>query len=436
MIFGNAVVDNMKRETIKLLYKLAIPSKKFISLVLPASVLQKLKKKLINMTFSRNQIKDENSQIRGIKGVNLIGYARAEMGIGESCRLAANTLSNTDIPFGIINFSGTNSSRKSDESWAHKEIVEPQYSINVFHINAEQMPEINLVYGDSLFLYRYNIGYWHWELPDFPDDWLNSFNYVDEIWVPSTYVSESISLKSPVPVVKIPHSIEVKILEHRDREFFNLPESSFLFLTMYDINSVQERKNPKASIESFKHAFAPDDMSVGLVVKINGSLASVKENSYLNKLLENYNNVYVIDGTISRNDINSLLDNIDCFISLHRSEGFGLGFAEAMYLGKPVIGTNWSSNTDFMKHTNSCLVNYKLVPLERDYGPYKAYQQWADPDVEHAAEYMVKLANDKTFCKKIAIAGQSYIREYYSPQTVGRLVKKRLNYIYKWKFGG
>ncbi|WP_231637291.1 glycosyltransferase [Paenibacillus sp. FJAT-27812] len=432
----NAVVDKIKRIIIKLLYKLTVPFKKSISLVIPTHVLQKAKKNLLDMTNSGKYKKQESLKEIGTKGVNLIGYSRAEMGIGESCRLAANTISNTGIPFGIINFSGTNSSRKTDLSWIHKEINEPLYNINVFHINAEQMPEINLLYGDSLFLKRYNIGFWHWELPDFPDEWLESFNYVDEIWVPSTYVWESISLKSPVPVVKIPHSIEVKIMDQRNRESFDLPETSFLFLTMYDINSIQERKNPQASIESFKLAFGPEDMSVGLVVKINGSIAKVKENSYLSELVENYKNVYIIDGTISRNDINSLMNIIDSFISLHRSEGFGLGFAEAMYLRKPVIGTNWSSNTDFMKHTNSCLVNYELIPLGKDYGPYKAYQYWANPDINHAAEYMAKLVNDKVYYNVIACEGQAYIKKHYSPQRVGELVKKRLNYIYMWKFGG
>lgn len=413
-----------------------MPSKKLLSILIPAYVLQRVKNNLLKSIKPSVKKEKNKHEYDGLRGINLIGYARAEMGIGESCRLAANTLNNTNVPFGIINFAGTNSSRKSDLTWIHKEVEKPLYNINIFHINAEQMPEMNLLYGDSLLSNRYNIGFWHWELPDFPDEWLESFNYLDEIWVPSTFVWESIALKSPVPVIKIPHSIEVNILEPKDRSTFGLPTSSFLFLTMYDINSVQERKNPQASIESFKHAFSPDDMSVGLVVKINGSISNIKENSYLSELIDSYKNVYIIDGTISRNDINSLMNVIDSFISLHRSEGFGLGFAEAMFLRKPVIGTNWSSNTDFMKHSNACLVNYELISLGRDYGPYKAYQHWANPDIFHAAEYMSKLVNEGSFYSTIADAGQAYIREHYSPQVIGELVSKRINYIYKWKFGG
>ena len=45
----------------------------------------------------------------------------------------------------------------------------------------------------------------------------------------------------------------------------------------------------------------------------------------------------------------SLMASVDCFVSLHRSEGFGLGMAQSMYLGKPVIATGYSGNMDFMK---------------------------------------------------------------------------------------
>src|SRR5690606_35232661 len=110
---------------------------------------------------------------------------------------------------GILNFIGTNSARMQDLTWSHREIESPLHSVNLFHINAEQMTEVYSHYGNSLFQERYNIGYWHWELPDFPDEWIDNFDLVDEVWVPSTFVADSIAMKSPVPVVKIPHSIKV-----------------------------------------------------------------------------------------------------------------------------------------------------------------------------------------------------------------------------------
>lgn len=413
-----------------------MPAKKVFSLILPASTLQKVKRYLLRSAFPMEQKNNANSIHINGDGVNLVGYARAEMGIGESCRIAANSLDAAKVPFGIINFVGTNSARMSDLTWIHKEIEKPAHDINLFHINAEQMMEIYATYGNTIFNDRYNIGYWHWELPDFPDQWIESFTFVDEIWAPSTFVADAISIKSPVPVVKIPHSINVKIEQQRDRSYYELPEDSFIFLTMYDINSFSARKNPQASINAFKKAFKKDNLDVGLVVKVNVKNADSKEMKDLHELIGDYNNIYLIKEVLSRNDVNALINIVDSYISLHRSEGFGLGLAEAMFLGKPVIGTNWSSNTDFMTKDNSCLVNYTLINLEHTYGPYESYQYWADPDVEHAASYMEKLFNNKVYRDQIARAGEETIKNQFSSEKVGALIRKRMDYITKWKNGG
>ena len=99
-------------------------------------------------------------------------------------------------------------------------------------------------------------------------------------------------------------------------------------------------------------------------------------------------NVRILDQVLSRADIDALLELSDCYVSLHRSEGFGLTIAEAMSLAKPVIATAYSGNMDFMTLSNSFPVNYRLTAIERDYGPYRQGWPWADPDLEHAAALM------------------------------------------------
>ncbi|MDF9840205.1 MULTISPECIES: glycosyltransferase [unclassified Paenibacillus] len=429
-------MSSAKSFLFKKLYKSAVKFKPVAIRMFPFETRQRIKQKLLKVAFPIDK-NDKTSCITGeLSGVNLVGYSRAEMGIGESCRIAAKSMEAVDIPFGIINFIGTNSASMNDDSWIHKEINEPQFNLNIFHINAEQMIEVYAHYGNSIFKDRYNIGFWHWELPDFPDEWQESFNLVDEIWAPSTFVVDSIAQKSPVPVVKIPHSIKVSISDQRDRSYFNLPEDAFLFLSMYDLKSYQARKNPQASIIAFQLAFKPEDKSVGLVIKVNSAGQGSKELDELHQLIGTYTNIYLVDKTLSRNDTNALLSVIDSYVSLHRSEGFGLGLAEAMYLGKPVIGTNWSSNIDFMDFNTSCLVNYSLVKLNENHGPYKEYQYWAEPDVEHASTYMRTLFDDKNFYKQISSNGEEHIKKYYSPQAVGDIIQRRLKYISMWKFGG
>lgn len=421
----------------KTLYKVALPMKRWLIPLIPQSARKRMKRAVIMKAYAKElAVSQEKTTIKdSVTGINLIGYVRAEMGIGESCRIAAKCLNTTDIPFGMLNFEGTNTSRMSDLTWQHKETEKPSYNVNILHVNAEQVMEVFTYYGQDLFRDRYNIGYWHWELPDFPDDWLDGFRFLDEVWVPSRFVAESVAMKSPVPVVTIPHGIEVTIDQPHNREYFGIPQNAFLFLTMFDMNSFQARKNPMASIEAFKLAFEPKDQSVGLIVKVNNADSNKEDWKSLLRLTEGYANIYLLRETFSRNDTNALLQCADAFISLHRSEGFGLGLAEAMYLGKPAIGTNWSANTDFMNNQNSCLVNYELVQVGKDYGPYQAYQTWANPDVEHARQFMRKLVTDSSYYNEVAISGQQTIRGNYSPSAIGEMIEKRLKYIQK-HFGG
>lgn len=362
------------------------------------------------------------------KGINIVGYVRGEMGVGESSRMAARAVQTTNIPFGMINFTVGSPSRMQDLSWKHKEIETPEYLVNIFHINADGLQVAYNTLGWRFFNGHYNIGYWHWELPDFPDEWCGSFNLVHEVWVASNFVLDSVSKKSPVPVHRIPPGIQVVCRPNTDRSYFGLPTDRFLFLSMYDIFSTQQRKNPKGVIDAFHKAFG-NNSAVGLVLKINNVYSNpeqVEEVKALKRYVQGLKNIYIINRTLDRDEVNALIQSVDCFVSLHRSEGFGLGMAEAMYLGKPVIGTNWSGNTDFMHAMNSCPVNYQIVNVGANYGPYKASQVWAEPDLEHAAHFMRKLVSDKAWYDTIAHRGQETILTEFSPPAVGTMIKQRL----------
>ena len=92
----------------------------------------------------------------------------------------------------------------------------------------------------------------------------------------------------------------------------------------------------------------------------------------IQNVLDGYTNVYLIEGTLNRDQVNSLTKCVDVVVSLHRAEGFGLVLAEAMLLGTPTIATNWSSNTEFMNKDVACMVDYKLITIERDIPPFKS----------------------------------------------------------------
>ncbi|MFC5528573.1 glycosyltransferase [Cohnella yongneupensis] len=357
-------------------------------------------------------------------GINLIGYARSETGMGESCRLAARAIESAGLPFGIISVDLDNLVNM-DISWAHKENAVPHYKTNIFHINAPEMPLVAGRFGGSLFQDRFNIGYWHWELPEFPDEYMHGFELLDEIWVPTKFVRDSIAAKSKVPTIVIPHGVYVEELpDHLNRQWFGLPNNRFLFLCMYDSYSIKARKNPQGVIDAYRKLTSECDLPVDLVVKINHPTA--EETAALWARLEGIPNVRIIDQVLGRTEVKALIRCADCVVSLHRSEGFSLPLAEAMYLGKPVIGTNWSGNTDFMNASNAGAVDYQLVKVGQDYGPYRAHQIWAEPDIDHAAYLMRKMATDAKWRETIARIGQATIRTRFSPKATGQAIKERL----------
>ncbi|MBU7008167.1 glycosyltransferase family 4 protein [Phosphitispora fastidiosa] len=427
---NKSITEKAKHIVLRGIFKTGMALRPILDKILPKLLKNKLgslNSWIIKTTFSSRNFKVNNNIDKNLRaGINLIGYVRAEMGIGESCRVAAKAIETTGIPFGIVNVSVGNPARMNDLSWRHREIASPLYNTNLIVINAEQIPIVYTHLGPSKFDGCYNIGYWAWELPDFPNEWCNSFNMVQEVWVPSKFVLESVSLKSPVPVIRIPHAIEVTYPHNINRSFFGLPDNQFLFLAMFDTHSTQARKNPEAVIEAFRFAFSKNGGSVGLVLKINNSKSCPEEIDKIKELIKGYSNIYLIDEIFSREIANALMNAVDCFVSLHRAEGFGLIMAEAMYLGKPVIGTNWSGNTDFMDSTNSCMVEYKIINVGNDFGPYKSYQVWADPDIEQAAKYMLRLVSDQEWREKIAKKGQENIHKNFSPKVVGQMIQNRL----------
>ena len=74
-----------------------------------------------------------------------------------------------------------------------------------------------------------------------------------------------------------------------------------------------------------------------------------------------------------------LMESADCYVSLHRSEGLGLGLAEAMSLGTLTVATAYSGNMEFMSITNSLLVDYEMVPVISSDYPYSGDNFWANP---------------------------------------------------------
>ena len=352
-----------------------------------------------------------------LPGLNIAGYITHDTGVGESARLCQKSCDAAGLPNHLI-----------DVGVRDGLAQQPVYRASVFHVNADQLPA---VYSEMAALFRAsacNIGVWHWELPELPDAWIASADPLDEIWAPSAFVQSAISRKVSIPVVHMPHGIEVTDIEPCSPEELGVPPGRFTFLCMFDFSSVVHRKNPLAAVEAFGRAFAGSP-ATALLIKTSHADRHPKEYAELQNRLRGIPNVYLTDRMLSRARVNGLISACDSVVSLHRSEGFGLILAEAMYLGKPVVATGWSGNMDFMNSGNSCPIAYELVTLDRTHHYYAAGQQWAEPDIDHAAHLMRRVFEDPDFRTQISERGRETIRSQFSPAAAGLRYRKRLAFL-------
>jgi len=365
-------------------------------------------------------------------GINLVGWFTGELGVGESVRCAAKALTAVDLPHALIPCRLPCLAAQGDLSFINKLQEDNPYPINIFHIDAPQSADIDHHHGPAFREGRYNIAYWAWELPEFPDGWVRYFEHFDEIWTPSRFTTEAVGRKSPLPVLTMPHAIDFTLPAPGARTRMNLPEDRFLFLMMYDLNSYQERKNPRAVIDAFARAFPNGNDKVGLVIKVHSLSGNETAFAELQEAVGSLNGVHLLSHTLPRSEVYDLIAACDCFVSLHRSEGFGLGVAEAMFQEKPVISTNWSATAEFVNPGNGCPVDFRLIQLERTIGPYGKGQIWADPDVGQAADWMRRVAADPLFCRETGYNARQTILKLFSPRVIGGLFEQRLRAITLW----
>lgn len=211
------------------------------------------------------------------------------------------------------------------------------------------------------------------------------------------------------------------------RARFGLRADDFVFLFLFDFYSYAERKNPMGLVRAFRQALA-DQQDVVLFIKCSHPEFDRASFAALQAACR-ADNIKLYEGVVPREGVNFLMATADCYVSLHRSEGYGLTLAEAMSLGKPAIATAYSGNMDFMTPNNSYLVDYRIVEIEKDYGPYSKGFVWADPDLDHAA-HLMRCAYEKR--DQAAVIGQQAREDLYSnlhPRVVGRRIRERLSLI-------
>ncbi|NBQ87045.1 MAG: glycosyltransferase family 1 protein [Betaproteobacteria bacterium] len=364
-------------------------------------------------------------------GLNLVGYPRAELGVGEALRSLARACHAVDVPFSLTDVGEQSPNRQSDDSIVALARNE-RFAIDMLYVNADQTAAtVRTLQQRGHARAPLTLGFWHWEQPELPQRLHAAFAHLNEVWVPSRFVHDAVAPVSPVPVFTVPHALQVRASSDAMRARFGLHEDRMLALVMYDFHSYQYRKNPQAAIAAFRLA-ARQHPNLGLVIKTINSAQHAQAFAELQQAVSDLPHVHFINDFLSRQQTWDLQACCDVLLSLHRAEGFGLAPAEMMALGKPVIATGWSANMDFMTEANSMPVRHELKPLAFDVGAYAAGPLWAEADVEHAAWCLGQLVQDPALGKRLGSRAAHDIAAQLSLAVVGAKVQARLQLLAQW----
>lgn len=370
------------------------------------------------------------SDTQGTFGINILGYGRGEFGIGEDVRMALAACQAARLDACLPRLPLRISARQSDLSVAWAETVKPVYDINLICMPFFETLRLLGKTRGSILDCRYNIAFWQWELARFPQSMACAIDLVDEIWASSEFTASAMRAATEKSVIRMPMVVCLPEKQgHWLRENFGLCKNTFVFLTVLDGASSVKRKNPLAVVHAFLAAF-PSSSHVNLVLKAMNVSVAQSEWSLIVEYATKDKRIKIIAETMTKDKLLGLQAVCDCFVSLHRSEGFGRNIAEAMLLGKPVIVSDYSGNTDFTTADNAFLVSgSELVVTKNDY-PFSEGQVWFNPDVSLAADLMQKCIDDHFLRNKLSQAGRLFVDENYSKDVVGVKYIERLNFIF------
>ena len=353
-------------------------------------------------------------------GVNLVGYLTGDLGLGVAARRMHAALDAAGIPVATVTYDRT-SSRRSGPS---QRSLDAPYSVNLLVITPDQLPYFVEDVGPGFFEGRHNIGLWYWETNVLTERQRSSFEWVDEVWGATCYLVDVFAAEDRVPVhlVPVPLVFEDPQVTPEDRERLGL-DDRFTVLFSFDFLSVVERKNPLGLIDAFCRAFGPDDGARLILKGINGDVFPDEREELIDAAAAR-DDIEVWDTYLSSRDRLALVAAVDCYASLHRSEGLGLTMAEAMALGTPVVATAYSGNLDFMDDESALLVPAEEILI----GPghlYPAEGTWADPDLDVAAAHLRRLYDDPALRARLAQAGPRALAPH-GVESVRDVVARRL----------
>lgn len=363
-----------------------------------------------------------------LQPVTLIGHPFANIGMGEQLRSSLRSLQAVHVDCRVVDIFRAAPRGDPDHAAlvAPIEVDELPAGIRLFHINGDEVePVLAALRARRMrFAGGFNIVMPAWELPRYPEVWVDGLRQFDEIWAVSKFVQQSFA-GAALDGQHIGQSVESAPLPFLSRRYFGISESAFVFLNFLDLTSYATRKNPEGVLRMFRMLRKKrpyDDIQIVLKVKRGDDDAS----EWAAPLREEFPDAVFIARPLTSFENLSLIAGCDCFVSLHRAEGFGRGAGEAMFLGRIAMATGWSGNMDYMDAGSALLVDYRLEPVPQGAYPHGEGQVWAEPDIDHSVHLALKALDDPGLVRQLERAGRRAAFARAGNRAVGLRMAERI----------
>jgi glycosyltransferase involved in cell wall biosynthesis len=347
------------------------------------------------------------------------GYVFDASGYGHAARAYIHALHRTGITLSVVDLAGH--ARQVRDA-----LVESLFNRKVdadFHLFHGIPPQ----WARLAFRLPNAIGMTVWETDVMPSQWRNILNHVLEVWVPCEFNVHTFRSALDTPLFKLPHALlplhsNGNVLE--PSQFLGVTGRDFVFYSLFEW---QDRKSPHQVIESYMRAF-PTASDTVLIIKTNPGAGNVARQAVEKARLQTRSEARVDIRCEAWNEaqIETLHARGDCYMSLHRGEGWGYPLFEAASRGTPVIATNYSGPLEYLNPQEHHLVEYELSPVHQPYLYYHPRMRWAEPKLTQAAELVRWVYDNRESAKEQAGKASERIQQAYSLDAVGTMARERL----------
>src|SRR5262249_36274598 len=210
----------------------------------------------------------------------------------------------------------------------------------------------------------------------------------------------------------------------KDLEQLPFAPSDFV---VYSIFEWQDRKNRKGTIKAFLSAF-PGPSDAVLMLKINPGAAAAAQHMLdeVRAATGAAGPVRLCCETWSEARIQALHERGDCYVSLHKGEGWAYPLFEAAVRGKSIVATDYAGPRDYLDGQRHWLVRNSSAPVRQRYQFYQPSMNWAEPDIAHAAEGLRSIYERRGDVSDARKDLARQLADKFSIDQVGLMAKARL----------